>query len=91
MMNKATVDQVLDFAVDSNIKVIDLTGGAPEMNEHFRYIIEFCKTNNIHVIDRCNLTILAEEGMENLAQVLCENKVEVVASLPCYFEKNVFS
>ena len=91
MMNKATVDQVLDFAVNSNIKVIDLTGGAPEMNEHFRYIIEFCKTNNIHVIDRCNLTILAEEGMENLAQVLCENKVEVVASLPCYFEKNVDS
>ncbi len=91
MMNKTTIDQVLDFAINNFIKIIDLTGGAPEMNEHFRYIVKFCKNNNIHVIDRCNLTILAEKGMGSLAQFLCENKVEVIASLPCYIEENVDS
>ena len=62
---------------------------APEINKHFRFLIESCTKNNIHVIDRCNLTILNEDGMEDLAEFLSENKVEIIASLPCYKEENV--
>ena len=61
-------DHVINFAKQNNIKTVDLTGGAPEINKYFTYLIESCKRNNIHVIDRCNLTILNEKGMEDLAE-----------------------
>ena len=89
MMDRINVDHVINFAKQNNIKTVDLTGGAPELNEHFRFIIKSFTRNNIHVIDRCNLTILNEEGMEDLAEFLSENKVEIIASLPCYKEENV--
>jgi radical SAM/Cys-rich protein len=71
------------------VKTIDLTGGAPEMNPHFRQFVTELRKRNLHVLDRSNLTILVEPGYEYLAQFLAEMKVEVVASLPCYEESNV--
>ncbi|MCK5926420.1 MAG: arsenosugar biosynthesis radical SAM protein ArsS, partial [Methylococcales bacterium] len=89
LMGKDTIDQVLAFAQKTGVKMLDLTGGAPEMNPHFQYLIQEATQLNIEVIDRCNLVILEEPEYENLAQFLAEYKVIVVASLPCYLEENV--
>lgn len=88
-MDRETVDHLIDFLRKTNIKVLDLTGGAPEMNAHFRYLVKAARELSVHVIDRCNLTILNEPGQENLAEFLADNRVEVVASLPCYLKDNV--
>jgi radical SAM/Cys-rich protein len=72
-----------------DLAVIDLTGGAPEMNPHFRRLVQELKLRGLHVLDRCNLTILLEPGYEHLAQFLAQHRVEIVASLPCYLEENV--
>ena len=71
------------------IEVVDLTGGAPEMNPHFRELVTAVRDLGLHVIDRCNLTILLEPGYEDMADFLAQHKVEVSASLPCYLEDNV--
>ena len=91
MMDLKTINEVIKFSVNNNIKIIDLTGGAPEINKHFKYIVQTCKANNIHIIDRCNLTILESEGMRDLPKFLAKHKVEIIASLPCYIEENVNS
>ena len=83
-MQRQTVDELIDFLKKMDVKILDLTGGAPEMNEGFRYLVDQARKLGVHVIDRCNLTILSEPGQENLAEFLAENQVEVVASLPCY-------
>jgi len=89
IMDEATIRIVLEFLAASSVETLDLTGGAPEMNPHFREIVKGARTLGITVIDRCNLTILEEPGYENMAEFLAENKVEVAASLPCYLENNV--
>lgn len=89
LMDKATIDFVLDLAKKSGATTIDLTGGAPEMNPYFRYLVLEARKLDIKVIDRCNLVILNEAGYENLAEFLADNQVEIVASLPCYLEENV--
>jgi radical SAM/Cys-rich protein len=71
------------------IKVVDLTGGAPEMNPHFRELVAALRGLNLHVIDRCNLTILLEPGYQDVPAFLAKHKVEVSASLPCYLGDNV--
>jgi radical SAM/Cys-rich protein len=68
---------------------LDITGGAPEINAHFRHLVREARALGVHVIDRCNLTILFEPGHEGLAEFLAGQGVEVVASLPCYLEDNV--
>ena len=68
---------------------LDLTGGAPELNPHFRRLVSRARALGVRVIDRCNLTILEEPGQEDLAEFLAAQRVEVVASLPCYLEDNV--
>jgi len=73
----------------SNVTTLDLTGGAPEMNDHFRRLVVAARSMNVRVIDRCNLTILGEPGFEDLAQFLADQHVEVSASLPCYSQANV--
>ncbi|HEY9202066.1 MAG TPA: arsenosugar biosynthesis radical SAM (seleno)protein ArsS [Gammaproteobacteria bacterium] len=88
-MSLQTIEQVLDFAREHNIKTLDLTGGAPEMNPHFRYLVSQAHKAGIHILDRCNLTILSEPGYADLAEFLAQHRVEVVASLPCYTEDNV--
>ena len=87
-MDLATVDFCLDALRSSNIKTLDLTGGAPEMNPHFRYFVSEARKLGVHVIDRCNLTILLANGFKDIPDFLAENDVEVVASLPCYIEEN---
>ncbi|MDD5035927.1 MAG: arsenosugar biosynthesis radical SAM protein ArsS [Methylococcaceae bacterium] len=89
MMDLGTVEQVLDLLRRSPISTLDLTGGAPELNPHFRYLVDNAKALGLQVIDRCNLTILEEPGHESLADFLAEQQVEITASLPCYREDNV--
>lgn len=89
LMAKTTVDFILDFIKRENIHTLDLTGGAPEMNPHFRYMVETARSLGVTVIDRCNLVILQEPGYEDLAKFLAATQVEIVASLPCYLENNV--
>ena len=89
LMNKEMIDKVLDFINSHNIHTLDLTGGAPEMNPQFKYLVSAAKDKGVKVIDRCNLTILLEPGYQDLPVFLAENQVEIVASLPCYMEDNV--
>lgn len=91
MMDRETIDNVIDFAVNNNIQTVDLTGGAPEMNKHFKYMVKELTQHDIHIIDRCNLTILNENNMKSLPEFFVKNKIEIIASLPCYIKKNVDS
>ncbi len=88
-MDLETVEQVLQVLRAGGITTLDLTGGAPEMNPHFRYLVASARALGVKVMDRCNLTILEEPGYEDMAAFLAENAVEIVASLPCYLEDNV--
>ena len=88
-MNKANIDLIVEILAQHKVQTLDLTGGAPEMMPHFRELVIKARELGVHVIDRCNLTILQEPGQEDLAQFLADQKVEVVASLPCYSEENV--
>jgi radical SAM/Cys-rich protein len=88
-MARDTVDLVIDVLRRGNTKTLDLTGGAPEINAHFRYLVEAARGLGVAVMDRCNLTILEEPGHETLAQFLADRQVQIVASLPCYLEDNV--
>ena len=83
MMDKETIDQVLEVLRSSTATTLDLTGGAPELNPHFRYLVAGARALGITVIDRCNLTVLFEPGQEDTAEFLAEYEVEIVASLPC--------
>lgn len=89
LMDLATIDVMLDYLRGAKISTLDLTGGAPEMNPHFRYLVAEARKLGVHVMDRCNLTILEEPGFEDLAEFLAEQQVEVVASMPCYQKENV--
>ena len=89
MMDGATAALVLEVAQQRGVQTLDLTGGAPELNVHFRSLVRGARAAGIKVIDRCNLTILSEPGQEDLAAFLAEQGVEVVASLPCYSVGNV--
>jgi len=71
------------------LALVDLTGGAPEMNPHFRGLVRELHARGLHVIDRCNLTILLDPGYDDIPAFLAEHRVEVTASLPCYLEDNV--
>jgi radical SAM/Cys-rich protein len=82
---------VLRFLSRQQLQSLDLTGGAPELNPNFRYLVKKARAMGVHVIDRCNLTVLEESGQEGLAEFLAANQVEVVASLPCYLQENVDS
>jgi radical SAM/Cys-rich protein len=83
-MSGETVDEVLAVLAASGASTLDLTGGAPELNAHFRRLVRAARALGVRVIDRCNLTILLEPGHEDLARFLAAEGVEVIASLPCY-------
>lgn len=91
VMTSDTVDAVIDFLDESQVKRLDLTGGAPELNPYFRRLVIAARALNVEVIDRCNLTVLLESGQEDLGEFLAGQEVEIVASLPCYSEENVNS
>jgi radical SAM/Cys-rich protein len=89
MMSRETVADVLTYLGVSGIKNLDVTGGAPELHANFRELVTRARALGVHVIDRCNLTILEEPGQEDLEAFLSANEVEVTASLPCYTEELV--
>ncbi len=84
MMDGSTIDLVLQVLRARSIQTLDLTGGAPEINVHFRRLVREARALGVKVIDRCNLTILAEPGHEGLAEFMAVQGVDVVASMPCY-------
>ncbi len=89
-MTARTAERVLSLVKSSpSVKTVDITGGAPELNPNFRRLVEESRAQRLHVIDRCNLTILLEPGFEDLSTFLARNQVEVIASLPCYTRENV--
>lgn len=91
IMTRETIDRVLQWVEPTDIPIIDLTGGAPEMIPDFRDLIERLKAQEKprHIIDRSNLTILLEPGYEDLGEFLAHHEVEIVASMPCYQPDNV--
>jgi len=84
-----TIDLVLNVLAHRYIGTLDITGGAPELNPHFRRLVVAARDLGVRVIDRCNLTILEIAGQEDLAEFLTSQQVEIVASLPCYLADNV--
>ncbi len=89
MMTRETMEECLTVLRSNAISTVDLTGGAPEMNPHFRWFVQEIRKLDRHLIVRCNLTILmAGKQYEDLAQLFSEQSVHVISSLPCYGEKN---
>jgi len=88
-MDWPTMQQVLDAAARSDASTLDITGGAPEMNPHFRAFVDEAITAGLHVIVRTNLTIMLVDGYTDLPQWFADRGVHLVASLPCYLETNV--
>ncbi|PYK39595.1 MAG: radical SAM protein [Verrucomicrobia bacterium] len=91
IMTRETIDRIIDWLAKTEIAIVDLTGGAPEMIPDFRYFVQRTKALEPprHVIDRCNLTILVEPGYEDLPDFLAAHQVEIIASMPCYSAANV--
>eukprot|EP00746_Dinoflagellata_sp_MGD_P051535 gnl/MRDRNA2_/MRDRNA2_229382_c0_seq1.p1 gnl/MRDRNA2_/MRDRNA2_229382_c0~~gnl/MRDRNA2_/MRDRNA2_229382_c0_seq1.p1 ORF type:complete len:368 (+),score=56.92 gnl/MRDRNA2_/MRDRNA2_229382_c0_seq1:75-1106(+) len=91
-MSAATAQRCLDLLERTpSIHTLDLTGGAPEMNQCFKDLVLRARAirPDLRIIDRCNLTVLLEPGQEQLGEFLRDNRVDVIASLPCYSERNV--
>jgi radical SAM/Cys-rich protein len=88
VMTRETMQLCLDVLDRSAIPTLDITGGAPEMNPHFRWLVEQAAALGRHVIDRCNLTILLAPHFEDLPRFMAAHCIEVVASLPCYLPEN---
>ena len=89
-MDARTADRLLallDSATD--VRTVDITGGAPEMNPHFRRVVRHARSLGKEVIDRCNLTVFYQPNQEDTPQFLRDNKVRIIASLPCYSKDNV--
>jgi radical SAM/Cys-rich protein len=88
-MNAEVADLALEFLRRQPVKMLDITGGAPELNPQFRRVVSQARALGVKVMDRCNLTVLETEGQEDTAEFLAGEQVEIVASLPCYLEDNV--
>ncbi len=91
IMSRETIDRIVDWLARTRITTVDITGGAPEIIPDFRYLVDRIKAlaPERHVMDRCNLTIFFEPGHESLPEYLARNRIEVIASLPCYTADNV--
>lgn len=89
LMDRATIDTAITFMEQQSVQTLDVTGGSPEMNPHFADLVRAARALGVHVMDRCNPTILDEPGYGWIAEFLAEQRVEIVASLPCYSEDSV--
>lgn len=89
MMSAEVAARVAEWIRQHRPAIVDLTGGAPELSEHFRFFVELARSCGCHVIDRNNLTIIETEALGWLPDFLATHAVEVIASLPCYLEENV--
>ncbi len=87
IMTRETMELFLSALGQTDIKIVDITGGAPEMNPHFRWLVDRVRALGRHVIDRCNLTILVTAGHTDLPEFLATHAVEIIASLPYYLDK----
>ncbi|MBI2970747.1 MAG: arsenosugar biosynthesis radical SAM protein ArsS [Gammaproteobacteria bacterium] len=88
-MSEETIELVLRFLDRRGPRTLDITGGAPELHPRFHYLVEQAASRGVHVMDRCNLTVLELPGFADLHEFLAAQRVEVVASLPCYTRENV--
>ncbi len=88
-MDRETMLLALEVGRKLGVSILDLTGGSPEMNVDFRWLVETAKAQGLHVMDRLNPTIMEEPGYEWVGDFLAAHQVEAVASLPCYSEANV--
>lgn len=89
MIDRETAERIGEWIRAHRPEIVDITGGAPELSEFFRFFVEVSRSVGAHVIDRNNLTILEERGFEDLPDFLSGHEVEVIASLPCYLPENV--
>lgn len=90
IMERNTAERLMELLKQSpTIQTVDLTGGAPELNPNFRFLVEESRRLGREVIDRCNLTVLFQKGQEETPYFLKEHRVQIVASLPCYSKENV--
>jgi radical SAM/Cys-rich protein len=89
MMSRENVENILRFLARTAIPTLDITGGAPELHPDFAYLVDAARRLGRHVMDRCNLTVIFEPGMEYLPEFFKRSEVELVCSLPCYSEENV--
>jgi radical SAM/Cys-rich protein len=92
VMGRDTLERIVSLLAGAGgrgIETVDITGGAPELNPGFRDLVTACRRLGKRVIDRCNLTVLLEPGQEDTPEFLAEQRVEIVASLPCYTRENV--
>ena len=89
IMSRDHIDAVLHFLARTGIPALDITGGAPELHPDFAYLVAAARALGRHVMDRCNLTVIFEPGMEYLPEYFKRNEVELICSLPCYSEENV--
>ena len=89
MMSDEIIRLIPKVITSKNIKLLDITGGAPEIHPKFKELVTEVRKLDVEVMDRCNLTILKESGYENLGEFLASNKVQITASLPCYLKDNV--
>ena len=89
LMTRSTMKRILEWLAPTAIPVVDITGGAPELNPDFRFLVESIGAQGRRVMDRCNLTILFEPNQADLAEFLADHRVEIVASMPCYSAENV--
>lgn len=89
-MSSVVAARLLELAsAASSLRTVDITGGAPELHAQFRPLVQGARALGLQVIDRCNLTVTEQPGQEDLVQFLANNRVKVVASLPCYSVENV--
>ena len=89
LMDQDTMRTALQVAKRLGVQTLDLTGGSPEMNPHFRWLVEQASDAGLHVMDRLNPTIMEEPGYQWVGEFLANHGVEAVASLPCYSQSNV--
>ena len=89
-MGSAVFQKVIEFMDRFPFKTLDITGGAPELNPHFKSLVLEGKKRSMEVIDRCNLSVLLIHNQSDLIDFLVKNQVHIIASLPCYSQKNVY-
>lgn len=88
-MDRETMQLALEVGRKLGVTTLDMTGGSPEMNADFRWLVATAKEQGLHVMDRLNPTIMEEPGYEWVGEFLAQHEVEAVASLPCYSQANV--
>lgn len=89
LMNDKVMLSAIEKVKELNIKTVDLTGGAPEMNPNFKWLVSELKKLKVEIIVRSNLTILVEGKFKELPEFFAENEIRIISSLPCYTEGNV--